>query len=131
MLIEEPTRSAEHPTMKPVALLERFVLNSTTTGDTVLDPFAGSGSALMACEKLERVARLMEIDPLYVDVTIARWEKFTGKKAKLAGSTTADTWEKWRRWMGVAPNPSRQIPHLFQLKSATRGPSGPQNVDRC
>jgi DNA modification methylase len=90
-LLEEPrpTRSAEHPTMKPVALFERFVLNSTKTGDAILDPFAGSGSTLIACEKLERAARLVEIDPLYADVIIARWEKFTGKKAKLAGGTTA------------------------------------------
>jgi DNA modification methylase len=72
-----------HPTMKPVALLERMILNSSRPNDVVLDPFGGSGSTLIAAEKLNRRARLIELDPKYVDVIVKRWEKFTGKKAKL------------------------------------------------
>jgi DNA modification methylase len=79
---EKPKRNAEHPTMKPVALVERFLNNSTKKGDIVLDLFGGSGSTLIACEKLGRKARLVELDEKFVDVIINRWQDFTGKKAK-------------------------------------------------
>ena len=62
-LIDKPARNDLHPTMKPVALVERAVRNSSRTGDIVLDPFAGSGSTLIACEKAGRRARLVELDP--------------------------------------------------------------------
>ena len=92
-LFDKPHTNDLHPTMKPVALIERAVLNSTQRGDTVLDPFAGSGSTLIACEKTGREARLMEIEPCYCDVTIRRWEQLTGKKAILEsnGATFAET----------------------------------------
>lgn len=80
---EKPKRSAEHPTMKPVPLIERFLLNSTTKGDTVLDLFGGSGSTLIACEKLGRKARLCELDEKFVDVIVRRWQEFTGRPAVL------------------------------------------------
>jgi DNA modification methylase len=70
------------PTIKPVPLLERMILNSSRPNDVVLDPFGGSGSTLIAAEKLGRKARLIELDPKYVDVTIRRWEQFTGEKAE-------------------------------------------------
>lgn len=70
-----------HPTMKPVELVERSVKNSSKSRDTVLDLFGGSGTTLIACEKTNRQARLMELDPKYVDVIIKRWEDYTGNKA--------------------------------------------------
>jgi len=70
-----------HPTQKPVELIEMALNNSSKGGDTVLDLFGGSGSTLIACEKTGRHARLMELDPKYVDVIIKRWQDFTGKTA--------------------------------------------------
>ena len=70
-----------HPTMKPIRLLARLIKNSCKQKELVLDLFGGSGSTLMACEQLDRVCYMMELDPKYVDVIIARWEQFTGKKA--------------------------------------------------
>lgn len=78
---DKPARSAEHPTMKPVKLLARLIRNSTRPGETVLDPFGGSGSTLIACEQLGRICYTMELDPRYCDVIIDRWEKLTGQKA--------------------------------------------------
>ena len=70
-----------HPTMKPVALVERAIRNSSKTRDIVLDPFGGSGSTLIACEKTGRQARLIELDPKYVDTIILRWQEFSGGTA--------------------------------------------------
>lgn len=78
--MDKPSRNGEHPTMKPVALFDYLIRNSTHKGDTVLDSFAGSGTTIMACEQNGRKARCMEIDPRYADVIIRRWETFTGKK---------------------------------------------------
>ena len=78
---DKPTRNAEHPTMKPIPLVGRFVRNSSRRGQSVIDLFGGSGSTLMACEQLKRQCRTMEYDPVYCDVIIARWEKYTGRKA--------------------------------------------------
>jgi len=72
-----------HPTQKPVELIEKALVNSAKSGDIVLDVFGGSGSTLIACEKQNRYARLMELDPKYCDVIVKRWEEFTGKKAVL------------------------------------------------
>lgn len=77
-----PQKSKEHPTMKPVALYARAIGNSSKKGDLVLDPFAGSGTCLIASEQLGRRSVLFEIDPLYCDIIIGRWENLTGKKAK-------------------------------------------------
>lgn len=82
-LEEKPKRSAEHPTMKPVPLIERYLLNSTVLNDTVLDLFGGSGSTLIACEKLGRRAFLCELDEKFVDVIVRRWQEYTGKVARL------------------------------------------------
>lgn len=78
-----PVRNEEHPTMKPVALIEYQMLNNTKGGDVVLDSFGGSGTTLIAAEKNGRVARLMEIDPRYCDVIVRRWQQFTGRPAVL------------------------------------------------
>jgi DNA modification methylase len=77
-------RSSElsmHPTCKPVDLIADAILDCSKRHDVVLDCFGGSGSTLIACEKTGRAARLIEIDPLYCDVTIRRWEKFCGRAA--------------------------------------------------
>jgi DNA modification methylase len=71
--VARPRASSEHPTAKPPELLERLIKNSSRRGALVLDPFAGSGSALLACERLERRAALVELDPRYCDVIRARW----------------------------------------------------------
>lgn len=71
----------KHPTQKPVALSERAITNSSKPKNKVLDLFGGSGSTLLACEKLDRSAYLMELDPKYCDVIIQRWQEFTGQNA--------------------------------------------------
>ncbi|MGE4293458.1 MAG: DNA modification methylase [Desulfovibrio sp.] len=74
----KPMRSELHPTTKPVALVERMVANSSPRGGCVLDSFGGSGTTLVACERLGRAARVMEIDPRFADVIILRWQEYTG-----------------------------------------------------
>lgn len=80
---DKPSRNGEHPTMKPVALFEYQMLNNTKGGDLILDSFGGSGTTMIAAEKNGRHARLMELDPKYVDVIVRRWQEFTGKQATL------------------------------------------------
>jgi DNA modification methylase len=80
---DKPVRNDLHPTMKPVALVERAIRNSSKTRDVVLDPFGGSGSTLIACEKAGRQARLIELDPRYCDVIVQRWQDWTGVMAVL------------------------------------------------
>ena len=75
------TSAYVHPTQKPVELIARAVNNSTKQGQIVLDCFGGSGSTLIACEKNNRFARLMELDEKYCDVIIQRWQQFTGLDA--------------------------------------------------
>ena len=72
--------------MKPVALVERAIRNSSKSRDIVLDPFGGSGTTLIAAERAGRRARLVELDPKYVDVIVQRWQDQTGDTAKLASS---------------------------------------------
>ena len=78
---DRPNRNGEHPTMKPLGLFSYLINNSSKVGDVVLDSFGGSGTTLIACEQLGRKCRMIELDPHYCDVIIARWEKFTGNKA--------------------------------------------------
>jgi DNA modification methylase len=82
-LVKKPVANDLHPTMKPVELVERAVRNSSKSRDTVLDPFGGSGSTLIACEKAGRHARLIELEPKYCDVIIRRFQEFAGKPATL------------------------------------------------
>jgi len=78
---DKPSRSEEHPTMKPVELCERAIQNSSEPNWAIADLFLGSGSTLIACEKINRRCFGCEIEPIYSDVIIQRWEKFTGKEA--------------------------------------------------
>jgi DNA modification methylase len=87
--IKKPAKNDLHPTMKPVELVERAIRNSSRPGDRVLDPFAGSGTTLIAAEKSGRIARLIELDPKYVDVIVRRWEEWTGKTAIREGRDPA------------------------------------------
>ena len=80
---DKPVASKLHPTMKPVKLVGRFILNSSAQGDTVADIFGGSGTTIIACEQTGRKCRMMELDPGYCDVIIRRWETFTGKTVVL------------------------------------------------
>lgn len=80
---DKPRRNGEHPTMKPVELFQYQMENSTKQGDVVLDSFGGSGTTMIAAERIHRKARIMELDPAYCDVIVKRWEDFTGKKAIL------------------------------------------------
>ena len=80
--VARPRSAHEHPTMKPPELVEGAVLNSSPRRALVLDPFAGSGSTLVACERTGRRARLLELDPCYCDVIVERFERLTGRQAK-------------------------------------------------
>ena len=84
--IKRPMANLEHPTMKPVELVERALRNNSKSRDTILDPFGGSGTTIIACEKMGRQARVIELDPKYCDVIVRRWQAFTGQVAHLDGS---------------------------------------------
>ena len=83
---------AMHPTVKPVALVADAIKDCSRRGQAVLDPFAGSGTILIAAERTRRQARALEIDPRYVDVAVKRWQKYTGKSAILC--PTGETFEE-------------------------------------
>jgi DNA modification methylase len=83
--IDRPSDAPLHPTMKPLPLMERAIANSSASGDLVLDLFAGSGSTLIACERTGRRCAALELDPRYVDVVLARWERFSGSVAERIG----------------------------------------------
>jgi len=84
--IDKPRVNDLHPVMKPVELVERAILHSSRRGDLVLDPFGGAGVTLIACQKTSRRARLIELDPKYVDATITRWQSYTRREAVLAST---------------------------------------------
>ncbi len=90
---DKPSRSAEHPTMKPVSLCTEAITNSSKKGDIVLDSFLGSGSTLIACEKTERKCVGIELEPKYIDVIIQRWVNYTGIE-KIKRNGIEITWEK-------------------------------------
>ena len=89
--------------MKPVALIERAIRNSSKRRDIVLDPFGGSGSTLIAAEKTGRQARLVELDPRYVDVIVRRWQDWTGQVATLEGDGQTFEMSKDSRQRSTAP----------------------------
>lgn len=88
--VKRESKNELHPTQKPVELAERALENSSLANDMVLDLFGGSGSTLIACEKTNRKARLMELDPRYCDVIVSRWEQYTGKQAILLSGALQD-----------------------------------------
>lgn len=79
--LAKPKKSELHPTMKPVALVKLHLKNSSRRGDVVFEPFGGSGTTLIACEATSRKARIIELDPIYADVIIKRWQGWTGEQA--------------------------------------------------
>ncbi|WP_223618917.1 site-specific DNA-methyltransferase [Lysobacter sp. ESA13C] len=79
--IDRTSKNDLHPTMKPVALVERAIRNSSKSRDLILDPFGGSGTTMIAAEKTGRRARLIELDPKYADVIVRRWQEHTGQAA--------------------------------------------------
>lgn len=83
---DKPARNEEHPTMKPVKLFQRLIKNSSKEDDAILDPFGGSGTTIIACEKLNRTAYVMELDPHYCDVIRKRWTKWAEENGVNAGS---------------------------------------------
>ena len=85
MVRHTQARNDLHPTMKPVALVERAIRNSSKPRDTVLDCFGGSGTTMIAAERTGRRAVLLEIDPAYADVIVRRWQETTGEAAVLEG----------------------------------------------
>ena len=102
---KKPDANRLHPTMKPVELIERALHNSSKSDDCVLDLFGGSGSTLIACERRNRNARLMEVDPKYTDVIVKRWQEYTGQHATLAEDGPALTIlpsSAWRKTYDVS-----------------------------
>ena len=85
--IDRPSESQAHPTMKPLALVERAINNSSRPGDVVLDLFLGSGTTLIAAERTGRVCFGMELDPHYGSVVLARWESFSNEEARCLRSS--------------------------------------------
>jgi DNA modification methylase len=81
--IPKPSRMDDHPTQKPVECMKRGVENNSAGGDAVYDPFVGSGTTIIAAEMTGRACHAIEIDPIYVDVAVLRWQNFTGKTATL------------------------------------------------
>src|SRR5207247_3457801 len=92
----------DHPTQKPVELMRRPILNHTRRGEVVYDAFLGSGTTLLAAESTGRVCYGLEVAPKFVDVIVARWQSFTGKKATLEGDgCTFDEIAQQRRKEGA------------------------------
>ncbi|HEV2200332.1 MAG TPA: DNA methyltransferase [Bryobacteraceae bacterium] len=87
---KKPAANRIHPTAKSAELIERALLNSSKSGDVIADLFGGSGSTLIACERRNRKARLMEIDPKYADCIVRRYQGYTGKPAVLEGGESFD-----------------------------------------
>lgn len=79
---DEGNLLALHPTVKPVALVADIMLDCAKRGDRILDPFMGSGSTIIAAEKVGRIAYGLELDPLYVDTIIRRWQRWSGEQAR-------------------------------------------------
>lgn len=100
---DRPSRSEDHPTMKPVALFAYQMLNNTKGGDLVLDLFGGSGTTVIAAETHGRHARVMELDPVYMDVIVRRWQEFTGRQATL--EATGRLWSTVAAERAAQPQP--------------------------
>jgi DNA modification methylase len=81
-MVPKPHRNTLHPTQKPVELITMMLANSTELGAVVYDPFAGSGTTLIAAAQIERIAVLVELDPGYVDTIVDRWQEWSGEQAE-------------------------------------------------
>ena len=93
----KPKKNTIHPTMKPVGLLEKLISNSSYKHDLILEPFGGSGSTMIACEKLNRKCYSIELDEAYAEASIERWQNFTGQIAKNLDGETLDDKRKKRK----------------------------------
>jgi DNA modification methylase len=114
---DRPSRSDEHPTMKPIALCIHGITNSSAPGAVVLDLFGGAGSTLIACEKAARRCRILEIEPKYCDVILRRWEAFMGRKATKAPAAQSS--------QPASPRPARaNVAPNSALRAAARRPGG-------
>src|SRR5262249_13946431 len=109
----KPARNADHPTMKPVELFCYLIRNSCPSDGLVLDPFGGSGTALVAAEQTGRAAALVELDPRYCDVIVARFEAVTRRKAERLAAGAAG--HEGRRWGCRLPRPA-----LFAVSGMSR-----------
>jgi DNA modification methylase len=103
ILHDKPSRSADHPTMKPVGLVERFLKFSARPGDLVIDAFGGSGTTLIAAERCGMRSRLMELDPKFVDVIVKRWQEHVGGEATLEADGRTFNEVSLDRPMSIAP----------------------------
>jgi DNA modification methylase len=111
--VPKPKSNRLHPTMKPVALAERAIRNSSRRGDLILDIFAGAGSTLVACEKASRRAAVMELDARFVDVIVRRWEAYTHREAcggRHEGKTVRIRKHNGQGTPGWKPQQEKQIP---------------------
>jgi DNA modification methylase len=118
---DKPVKNDLHPTMKPVELVERAIRNSSKSRDIVLDPFGGSGTTLIAAERSGRRARLVELDPKYVDVIVQRWQNATGGSAtRPQPSSTPSTFWSWTA-RTCAASQSRSAKRRWQASSARQG----------
>lgn len=120
----------DHPTVKPTALVADAIRDVSHRGDVVLDPFGGSGTTLLAAEKTGRRARLIELDPLYVDVIIRRWQDLTGKEARLAA--TGESFAERKRRAAEAPPPQvvgvAEVPQMGEDAGAVLSGDQPSPV---
>jgi DNA modification methylase len=110
-----------HPTVKPVALIADLIRDCSRRNGVILDPFGGSGTTILAAERTGRIARVVELDPLYVDVAIRRWEKATGILARHAGTglSFAET-EACREAKPVTPTSARTSSTKARRKESRR-----------
>ena len=109
---DTPAKNDLHPTMKPVVLVDRAIRNSSKSRDIVLDPFGGSCTTLIAGERTGRRARLIELDPKYVDVAVQRWQEQTGQTARLERSGRSFS-EMASKKMGVSIARARRCRHAI------------------
>ena len=105
---------ALHPTVKPVALIADLIRDCSKRNGIILDPFGGSGTTILAAQRTGRIARLIELDPLYVDVTVRRWEKIIGIPARHATSGLSfERRRAWRHRRGLMAPPNEPPAHPF------------------
>lgn len=109
-MVGESTHGREHATQKPVALFEPPLLNHTREGDVCYEPFSGSGSQIIAAEKLARRCYAIEIEPRYIDVALRRWERATGKAATLESTGRSYAETAAERGVKIDPEPAKATP---------------------
>lgn len=114
---------ADHPTVKPTALVAEAIRDVTKIGDIVVDPFIGSGSTILAAERTRRKCRGIELDPLYVDVAVRRWQEATGREARLAGSERSFAEVASERLDDAQEDEGASVPPVIRRRSRPGEPS--------